>query len=91
MYETCSRDRRVLGGAWRRLHACDRDRRWHGVAVTSALVSVADAARLLFGAATRSDQMRVVRLCQSGQLRALRDGRRWWIARAALDELSNAA
>jgi len=52
---------------------------------------VADAARLLFGAATRSDQMRVVRLCQSGQLRALRDGRRWWIARAALDELSNAA
>jgi len=52
---------------------------------------VADAARLLFGAATRSDQMRVVRLCQSGQLRALKDGRRWWIVRAALDELSNAA
>lgn len=59
--------------------------------MTSALVSVADAARALFGTATRSDQMRVVRLCQSGQLRALKDGRRWWIVRAALDELSNAA
>jgi hypothetical protein len=55
------------------------------------LVSVADAARLLFGAATRSDQMRVVRLCQSGQLRALKDGRRWWIVRAALDDLRSAA
>jgi len=59
--------------------------------VTSALVSVADAALLLFGAATRSDQMRVVRLCQSGQLRALKDGRRWWIVRAALDDLRSAA
>lgn len=60
--------------------------------MSGALVSVADAARALFGAATRSDQMRVVRLCQSGQVRALKDGRRWWIVRAALDELmSNAA
>ena len=59
--------------------------------MTGALLSVADAALLLFGAATRSDQMRVVRLCRSGQLRALKDGRRWWIVRAALDELSNAA
>jgi hypothetical protein len=35
--------------------------------------------------------MRVVRLCQSGQLRALKDGRRWWIVRAALDDLRSAA
>jgi hypothetical protein len=59
--------------------------------VSGALVSVADAARLLFNAATRSEQSRVVRLCRSGQLRAVKDGRRWWIVRAALDELSNAA
>jgi len=59
--------------------------------VTGALLSVADAALLLFGAATQADQKRVIRLCRSGQLRALRDNRRWWIVRAAVDEMSNAA
>ncbi len=59
--------------------------------MSAALISVAQAARALFGEDTRSEQMRVVRLCRSGQLRALKDGRRWWIVRAALDEMRSAA
>ena len=59
--------------------------------MSAALISVAQAARALFGAATQADQKRVIRLCQSGQLRALKDGRRWWIVRAALDEMRSAA
>lgn len=55
--------------------------------MSAALLSVAQAARQLYGSTKRSDEKRVVRMCERGQLRAFRDGRRWWIVRSAIEEL----
>jgi len=55
--------------------------------MSAALLSVAQAARQLFGSTKRGDEKRVVRMCERGQLRAFRDGRRWWIVRSAIEEL----
>ena len=55
--------------------------------MSAALISVAQAARQLYGSAQRANEKRVVRMCERGQLRAFRDGRRWWIVRSAIEEL----
>ena len=58
--------------------------------MSAAVLSVAQAARQLFGSAGKTEQARIVRMCKSNQLRALRDGRRYWVVRSAIEELQAA-
>ena len=52
------------------------------------LMSLEEAALYLFGSGTRGAHRRVGRLIQAGAIRALRDGRRWWVVRSSLSEVA---
>lgn len=51
------------------------------------MASCEDTARRLFGSTKRSDENRVRKLCNTGQLRHLKDGPRYWIPSDALPEM----
>jgi len=54
----------------------------------SALMSLTETAEYLFGSDKKSNQNRVVRLIKAGAIRALQDGRRYWIVRSSLTDIA---
>ena len=54
----------------------------------SALLSLKETADYLFGSDKKSNQNRVVRLIKAGAIRALQDGRRYWIVRSSLTAIA---
>ena len=52
------------------------------------MASTANTAQRLFGRNKRSDRNRVVKLCNAGQLRHLKDGPNYWIPTDAIPEMN---
>ncbi len=54
---------------------------------TPALISVQDAAEILFGNKSRSAYKRVLKLIHDNELRSMKNGSRYYVVRSAVEDL----